>query len=465
MKEWGYSAGSIKTDQVMVTRTLYAGFAGLGLFFSVALGAQERAVPPTDVAVAADGAAAVVTWTPVPMDGVMYRVARTLDLRRSPVDITTEPVAESKVVDARIQAGVTYYYQVIAVYRDATTAPAAFVSFTAPAATVATSEPLTVVTAIAPATLVLPTAVTGVVVEGNTTASALVSWQAVPGATSYSVKRSYGSSSATPVSGLTTTSWTDLGPSGVGFTTAGTYTYDVTATMATGPALFGQATWKRPAPVCDEPAATLQPLTVLDPAALVAIQSPNPAGPVLWWHTGWSRLGVPVALRIDRMVQGGKAWTVTATSCDGTIPPSGYDVTIFDQIKGVSPATTYVYKLTALAASGDIGVGTVSWTSPNPSVMHWLSATSAGSTVTMNFRYEPPATNAANVSQVVYHVTAPYGFDQSLGRGVDCGKIAGCSMVATGVPSGTHVFTVSAEWKMSNKVVYRISSPTTVVVP
>jgi hypothetical protein len=360
---------------------------------------------------------------------------------------------------------VTYYYQVIAVYRDATTAAAAFVSFTAPSATVAVSEPLTVVTAIAPATLVMPTAVTGVTVEGNTTGSALLSWQAVPGATSYSVKRSYGAVSGTPVTGLTTTSWIDRGPQGVGFTTAGTYTYDVTAAMAMGPALNGQASWKRPDPVCDEPAVTVQPLTVLDPLKQVAIQSPNPAGPVLYWRGGWSRLGIPVALRVDRSVQGSKTSALVASSCDGTIPPSAGDVSIFDQIKGVSPGTTYVYKLTALAANGDIGVGTVSWTSPNPSVMHWLSATNAGSTVTLNFRYEPPATNPPNVSLVVYHVTAPYGFDQIFGRGTDCGKITGCTLVASAVPSGTHVFTVSAEWKISNKVVYRIWSPTTVIVP
>ena len=99
-------------------RSLSAGFAGLALISSGALGAQERAAAPTDVAVVADGAAAVVTWTPVPVDGVMYRVARTLDSRRAPVDVTTEPVDQPKFYDTRIQAGVTYFYQVIAVYRN-----------------------------------------------------------------------------------------------------------------------------------------------------------------------------------------------------------------------------------------------------------------------------------------------------------------------------------------------------------
>lgn len=446
----------------MLMRSLHVGFAGLALFSSGVLAAQDKIVPPTEVAVVADGTAAVVTWTPVPVEGVMYRVARTLDPRRAPVDITVEPVGEPKVFDPKIQPGVTYYYQVIAVYRDATTAATELVSFTAPGATTVTTEPLTVVTAIAPATLVMPTSVTGVMVEGNTTASALVSWQAVPGAISYEIKRN----SITAVTGLTTTSWTDRGPQSAGFTTAGTYIYDVTATMSAGPALTGQAAWKRPAPVCDEPSATLQPLTVLDPTGKVQVQSPNPAGPVLYWHEGWSRGGLPLSLRVDRSVPGGKiAPALALSSCDGTIPPTGLNVAAFDQIKGVTPNTTYLYKLTAIAATGDIGVGTVTWTSPNASVMHWLSATVAGSSVTLNFRYEPPATNPPGATYLSYRVTAPYGFDQVIPRGTDCGKVGGCSLVATGVPSGTQIFTVFGEWKMGTKVVYRISSPTTVVIP
>jgi hypothetical protein len=235
--------------------------------------------------------------------------------------------------------------------------------------------------------------------------------------------------------------------------------------MAAGPAVTGQAGWKRPDPVCDAPAATLVPLTILDPLKNLTIESPNPAGPVLFWQAGWSRLGVPLALRIDRSVQGSGVWTYAASSCDGTVPASGLNAAMFDQIKGVKPNTTYQYKLTAIAATGEIGAGSTTWTSPNQSMMHWLSATAAGSTVTLKFRYEPPATNPPNVSMVVYHVTAPYGYDQALGRGIDCGGIAGCSLVATGVPSGTHIYTVSAEWKMNNKVVYRISAPTTVVFP
>jgi hypothetical protein len=436
---------------------------GLATLLPLRIDAQERAVPPTEVAVVADGASAIVTWTAVPVEGVLYRVVRTLDVGTKPTSLT-DPIRETKIYDSKIEAGVTYFYQVIAVYPDATTAAAEYVSFTAPAVKTVTAEPLTLVTAIAPATMVMPpTAVTGVTVEGSTTASALVSWQVVPGATSYSVTRTYyylGTQSGTAVSGLTTTSWTDHGPKGAGFPVAGTYTYDITANTGFG-TVSGQATWTRPSPSCDEPPATLQPLTILDPAPRVAVQSTNPAGPVFYWRSSWTNNSSLIALRMDRSIQGSGVSTLAKSSCAGTIPP--IDV-VFDQIKGVVANTTYLYKLTGFAATGDIGVGTVAWTSPNPSVMHWISATAAGSNVTLNFRYEPPATNPPNATYIYYHVTAPYGFSQEW-HGMDCGRLVGCSLVVSGVPAGTHVFTVAAEWKVSGNVVYRISSPTTVVVP
>src|SRR4051812_47326218 len=92
----------IKRDRIMLSRSLSPGFVGLALILSVPLSAQERSVPPTEVAVAADGAAAVVTWTPVKAEGVMYRVMRTLDTRSRPVDLT-EPVTDPKFYDSKIE--------------------------------------------------------------------------------------------------------------------------------------------------------------------------------------------------------------------------------------------------------------------------------------------------------------------------------------------------------------------------
>ena len=378
----------------LLMRSLSAGFAGLALISSGALGAQERAVPPTDVAVVADGAAAVVTWTPVPVDGVMYRVARTLDSRRAPVDVTTEPVDEPKFYDTRIQAGVTYFYQVIAVYRDATTAAAALVSFTAPSAPASSTvigTPIAAITTVAPLRVAIPTAVTGVVVEGATTASATVSWQPVAGATSYSIKRSLGTSSVTIVTGLTTTSWIDRGYQNAGFHLAGTYIYDITAAGGFG-AVTGQGGWKRPNPTCAEPASTQQPLTILEPTRLITFGPLLPVGPTIIWESGWSAERA-IAIRADRSVQGSGTWTPAGSSCDGTIPPSSKTAAMIDRFKGVAPNTTYLYKFTVFAANGEIGVGTIPWTSPNTSVIRWLSATNVGNTVTLNFRYEPPATN------------------------------------------------------------------------
>jgi len=453
----------------MLMRSLSAGFAGLALVLSVPLSAQERAVPPADVAITGVGTTATIKWSAVPIDGVMYRVLRSTDSRRAGVDIT-DPTREIEVVDPRVEAGITYFYQVIAVFRDATTAAAAVVAYTAPSAVIAPPPapppaPLAAITEVAPVRTAMPTAVTGVVVEGTTTASATVSWQPVTGATSYSIKRSYatssGTSSTTPVTGLTTTSWIDRGPLNAGFPIAATYIYDVTAATPFG-SVTGQGAWKRPNPSCDAPASTQQPLAILEPTKLITFGPLLPVGPTVIWEDGWSIGRQAIAIRADRSVQGSGTWTFAGSSCDGTIPPGPKAIAFIDRIKGVAPNTTYLYRFTAFAANGDVGIGSVPWTSPNRSAIHWLSATSNGNTVTLSFRYEPPLTNPPTEPSDRFRVTAPYGLDQIVNG---CGKLAGCTVVLTGVPSGTHEFKGIAEWKNSLGTFWTIWSPTTVVVP
>ncbi len=439
---------------------IFAAVAVLSLPLRMA--AQERMAAPTDVAVVADGAAAVVTWTAVPDEGVVYRVARTLDVRRAASDITTEPVAETKFYDSRVEAGVTYFYQVIAVYRDATTAATEFVSFTFPAAT-APPTTLTPITEVAPPRVLSPTAVTGVRVEGNTTASALVSWEPVAGATIYSVTRVGPNESLAlslpDVTGLTTTSWTDRGPSNSGFKAAGTYTYFVSAATGFGN-VSGQATWRRPDPKCDEPPAGLQPLSIIQPALSLKFVS-FPTGPLLVWNEGW-QTGGAISIRVDRSVQGSGSWSLAGSSCDGSlriVRPA----TLVDKLAGLTPNTTFQYRLTSYAPSGDFGTATMSWTSSFPSVIRWLSATSNGGTVTLSFRYEPPAANPWRSPEDRFVLTSSYGLNKTVSNN-GCAGLSGCSVTLTGVPSGSHVFTATAQWKIDGVVVYSIFAETKVTV-
>jgi len=138
-----------------------------------------------------------------------------------------------------------------------------------------------------------------------------------------------------------------------------------------------------------------------------------------------------------------------------------------------APNTTYLYKLTGIGASGQAGAATLPYTSPNPSAMHWLSQTISGNTVTMAFRYEAPSTNAPQLPSANFYVTAPYGLNQlvavpNLGHsgtpGSACWTASGCSFVVTGVPSGTHTFTVTASWISGPIVLAKISANTTVVI-
>ncbi len=218
---------------------------------------------------------------------------------------------------------------------------------------------------------------------------------------------------------------------------------------------------------CDEPPAAQQPLTVLEPTKYAHFASSLPNGPIVRWDAGWAKplsSGV-IAIRLDRSVQGSGTWSNVGLSCDGTIAPNGSYVGIIDNIKGITPNTTYLYRFTTFAANGDVGIGTLPWTAPNPSVINWLSATSNGSKVTLNFRYQLPATNPPSNPSFRMVVTAPYGLNQVVSSDSFCTYVVGCSVVLSGVPSGTQVFTAAAQWKDGTKVLASVQATTTVIVP
>jgi len=437
------------------------------------LAAQDRSLIPTDVKIVGDGTSATVTWAAVPVEGVTYRVLRRAETEKAGVDLT-KPVSGTSYVDPGVTAGLTYFYELIAVFRDGTSASAEPVTFIAPSPLVA--QPIAVAQpTILKETTRAPTAVTGITVQG-TTASAVISWQPVTGALSYSVTRFKPNSATTGSLGSTTTSisrasWNDTGPQGLGFAIPGTYTYDVTAVLSSGKSVTGRATWTRPDPSCAAPPSGQPMLTALNPPAVEWIgQIPDVAG-FLWAQS----LSNPImAYRIERGVQGSNTWTLLATSCDGSLGSAlaGYQ---FVDRSGIVPNTAYLYKVTALAGNGEAGSKTLTYTSPSPSVLHWLSATTSGNTVTMRFRYEPPSTNAPILPSDKFYVTSPYGLNQlvqiggaskpAFGVSSECWTAGGCSFVVSGVPSGTHVFTVTASWISGPVLLGKISANTTVTIP
>lgn len=473
------------------------------------LAAQKGGAPPANVVVQASGSGAAVAWDLVKGRGVTYRVLRALDAKAPGLDIT-RPVDGGPLLDQQVAPGTTYFYQVVAVYPDGTTGVSPSVGYTVPAPPPAPSPAPAITSissprattgslkgppvALAPGSttrspLATPTAVTNVQVQG-TIASAVVSWQPVSGALSYSVKRAapagfgggagYGTPGNSPASGLPATTWTDNGSGGVGFPAPGVYTYQVTAALPGGASVTGQTTWRRPDPTCAAPPAGQPMLAVLDvqalpPAHFHAI-GPSPNGGVFTW----TNPAGAAAYRIERSTQGSAVWSLVGTSC-GSAPEvmdpaaPNYGMWFFDRSGGVVPNTAYVYRLTTIAANGEIGVSLIPWNAPNTPIVRWLSAAVAGNTVTLKWRYEPPLTNPPNLP-ALYRVTAPYGLSQ--GSLASCAGITGCTVVVNGVPSGSHKISATSAWSMGsmgmnaaaaalprNAVFARVSADTVITVP
>jgi len=254
----------------------------------------------------------------------------------------------------------------------------------------------------------------------------------------------------------------------MGFPKAGTYTYEVKAALPDGKTVSGSASWTRPNPTCDAPPSGQPMLAALAPGAVTWIPKVPDLTGFLW--TAGSHI---MAYRVERSLPDNKSWMLMGTSCDGSIEVAYPGYTFLDRSGKIDPNTTYLYKMTALAANGEMGERTYTYTSPSQSVMHWLSATTSGNTVTMKFRYEPPLTNAPILPSDSFYVTSPYGLNQlvavSTGKPLvhesACMTAAGCSFVVNGVPSGTHVFTVTASWISGPLVMAKISASTTVIIP
>jgi hypothetical protein len=431
---------------------------------------------PTQVTATASGNSVTVSWVAV-KGKAMYRVTRALDAKNPGKDITP-PIASTSFVDQGMTMGATNYYQVIAVYPDGTTGAAAPVGVTLPApATMSPVKPLSGglatiqdprSSALAtrytpspappppPAPPAPPPVLTGITVTGTTTASAVVSWPAVPGATSYTVARTLPSGSTPPMAypGLAGPTWTDLGPSNLGFFLGGTYQYQVTALLGDGTTVSGTASWTRPSPSCAPPSPTQPMLAVLNPLtnSQFTAQGPYPDGAVYTWTGNANQV---IAYIVERSVQGSSAWTLVGTSCTGNPSRNTYGggsagaagAIFVDNIGGIVPNTTYLYRFTGLAANGQAGSGTLTWTAPNPGILRWIAITPGPTSVTVQWRYEQPI---GAVPAAPFH-----GFGLTYGNGLTqsqnyssgaCSAYVGCSMTVSNPPKGSQPFRIAAKW-------------------
>jgi hypothetical protein len=130
----------------MHARGIHAIIAALLTAASAApLGAQ--AVSPTNVTVAAGKGTVIVSWTAIRNTEVTYRVLRALKPEARGDDLT-RPLGYSvtSFVDATVAEGTTYFYWVVAVYRDGSEGASVAVQYPAAAATVAPTSTTTTTT-------------------------------------------------------------------------------------------------------------------------------------------------------------------------------------------------------------------------------------------------------------------------------------------------------------------------------
>ncbi len=69
-------------------------------------------------------------------------------------------------------------------------------------------------------------------------------------------------------------------------------------------------------------------------------------------------------------------------------------------------------------------------------------------TVTLTWRFEPSATNPADLPTDGWRITSSSGLTLSSGTN-DCTMPQGCAVTATGVPPGTQTFTVTGLWSLN----------------
>ena len=264
--------------------------------------------PTTLIAAPASSTEIDVTWSDVSTE-TGYRVERSPDGLGGWITLATTGQDATTYSDTGLSPTTSYYYRVFATNAGGDS-PASDVG----SATTLTDPPGA------------PTAVTAM---GVSSTEIDVTWSAVASATGYRVERSPDGSTgwlAVATTGQDVTTYSDTGLS-----PTTTYYYRVFATNAGG----------------DSPASDVGSATTPDvpstppspPSALSAVAASSTEVDVTW-----SGVASATGYRVERSPDGSSGWVTVATT--------GPDVTTY-QDTGLSPTTTYYYRVFAINAGGD----------------------------------------------------------------------------------------------------------------
>lgn len=352
-----------------------------------ALVAQRGVPAPTNVIVVGSGASATVSWTPVASRGVTYRVLRGLDAAKPGADLGS-PTARPSMVDPKVEPGATYFYQVIAVYDNGTTGAAAPVAFTVPAAAIKPAGPAAK-SAVAPSAVALPVQLK--------TMKAELSGQMLPMARA---------SAALANSGILSE-----------------FTRKCNPTQSAG----------GPSP------------------SSFTLQEETPGGPRFYWPA------VPgaVAYVVDRAVDGTTSWKLAGTTCGSPNAirsqtyTNGESRVFFEDISGgVVAGTTYVYRVKAFGAAGEMGWNSTRWTAPHAPPPQWQPTVVTGSTAKLAFVFPGGFGRNSSFLADAWKLTASDGRSWT-GRVNYYNNTSPIFVTVLGLPVGTHTFTLTAEWSQA----------------
>ena len=274
-----------------------------------------------------------------------------------------------------------------------------------------------------PGSLLAQRGPTGLAVTG-TAASATITWQAVTGGVSYSVKRWKADDLRccnNASSSLGKPTWTDVGATNEGFSQAGIYVFEVTVVMEDRTTGTSQVSWTRPdaAPVISREALTVKTVQTLSLAAPARVRVRNDPAALVF---SWEAVSGATGYQIDAAAVPEGPWT--------PLVPAPIAAT---QFAYTPPAGTLTYYRISAALSLAV--------SPNATIMPFIyqiplnplgvSAAQSGSNVIVSWN---PVRGASG-----YTVSAPFGSLQ-VGSGATSATLTG--VIQPGL-SGYNVISVN----------------------
>lgn len=166
-----------------------------------------------------------------------------------------------------------------------------------------------------------------------------------------------------------------------------------------------------------------------------------PGGPAFMWPE------VPgaTAYVVERAVDGNQLWSLAGSTCGSPntikrvqVGMGRWQIEFWEASGGITPRTTYVYRVKALGDNGEMGWNSTRWTAPDAPQAIWETPVITGSTATLKFSF---ATNP---------VTPPNEWVLAAPDGRQWNGIVGFSGPNTvqvlGLQPGNYTFTLTAKW-------------------